>query len=368
MNPIHLLPEKITMLSRLLCTLLLTATASAAIGADAAQPGFKIQRMAENIYAAVRTDPPGLMVDANSLFIVNADDVVVVDAPEASAEMIAALKQITDKPVRFLINTHWHDDHVIGNAAWKRAYPGLQIIGHAALRDYLPTTGIKNRQAMIGGAPEFSAQMQAQMDKGKNLQDQPISDEERTSYRSDIALVKHYMEVVPGTEVPLPDITVTDQLVLRRGTRSIEIRYLGRSHTSGDLVVWLPLERLAAVGDMVVWPVPLVGNDQSHVGDWPATLDALLALKPDIVLPGHGPVLGDMSYVTRMRDLFKHINEQVKAGVDRHEKLEDVRKHVDLAEQRKQFAGDSKVRGFAFGMYVTGPAVESAFRDASPAH
>jgi len=279
-----------------------------------------------------------------------------------------ALKQITDKPVRFLINTHWHDDHVIGNAVWKRAYPGLQIIGHAALRDYLPTTGIKNRKAMIAGAPQFSAEMQAQMDKGKNLQDQPISEEERVSYSSDIALVKHYMDVVPGTEVPLPDIAVTDQLVLRRGARNIEIRYLGRSHTSGDLVVWLPLERIAAVGDMVVWPVPLVGNDQSHVGDWPTTLDALLALKPDIVLPGHGPVLSQMTYVAQVRDLFKHINEQVKAGVAKHEKLEEVRKHVDLAEQRKHFAGDSKVRSFAFGMYVTGPAVESAFLDASAAH
>jgi cyclase len=358
------------MLTRLICTLLLAVGAAFATnGADTpAKPGFKIQRVAENIYAAVRTDPPGLMVDANSLFIVNDADVVVVDAPEASAEMIVALKQITDKPVRFLINTHWHDDHVIGNAVWKRAYPGLQIIGHAALRDYLPSTGIKNRKAMIGGAPEFSAQMQAQMDKGKNLQDQPISDEERTSYSSDIALVKHYMEVVPGTDVPLPDIAVTDQLILHRGARRIEIRYLGRSHTSGDLVVWLPLERIAAVGDMVVWPVPLVGNDQSHVGDWPATLDALLALKPAVVLPGHGPLLSQPTYIAQMRDLFQHINAAVRAGVARHEKLEEVRKHVDLSEQRQQFAGDSKVRSFAFGMYVIGPAVESAFLDASAAH
>ena len=266
--------------------------------------------------------------------------------------------------MRYLVNTHWHDDHVIGDAAWRRAYPGLQIVGHAALRDYLPGTGLKNRQGMIDGAPRFAARMQAQMDQGKNLRNEPISAEERTSYASDIALVKHYMEVVPGTEVPLPDIVVDDVLVLERGARRIEIRALGRSHTSGDLVVWLPRERVLACGDMLVWPVPLVGNDQSHVGDWPATLDALLALKPKTLVPGHGPVFGDTRYAKQVRDLFAHIDAQVQAAVARGADLDTVRKAVDLSAQRKLFAGDSKVKDFAFGMYVAGPAVESAYRDA----
>jgi glyoxylase-like metal-dependent hydrolase (beta-lactamase superfamily II) len=345
---------------------LLLALAPMAPAAEASTPpGFRVQRLAEGVYAAVRSDPPGLMVDGISLFIVNDSDVVVVDAPEASAKLIAALKAITDKPVSYLVNTHWHDDHVIGNATWRRAYPGVQFVGHAALRDYLPTTGVRNREHMIDGAPKFAAQMQAQMDQGKNLRDQPIDAEERASYASDIALVQHYMSVVPGTEVPLPDTTVTDQLVLDRGKRRIEIRYLGRSHTSGDLVVWLPRERIVACGDMVVWPVPMVGAEQSHVGDWPATLDALLALKPVRIVPGHGPVFGDTDYATQVRDLFVSINTQVKTALTSNNKLDDVRKAVNLAPQRKAFAATSKVRDFAFGMYVLGPAVESAFLDAS---
>lgn len=96
--------------------------------------GFTVEQLADGVYAAIRTDPPGLMVDANSLFIVNDSDVVVVDAPEASAEMIQALRKITAKPVSFLVNTHWHDDHVIGNAVWRNAYPGVRFIGHASLR------------------------------------------------------------------------------------------------------------------------------------------------------------------------------------------------------------------------------------------
>jgi len=330
----------------------------------ASEPGFKVEMLAEGVYAAIRTDPPGLMVDANSLFIVNDTDVVVVDAPEASVEMIAALRTITSKPVTWLVNTHWHDDHVIGNAAWRKAWPGIRFIGHASLRDYLPTTGTNNRDGMIKGAPEFAGQMQTQMDHGKNLQDQPISDEERTSYASDIRLVKHYMEVVPGTPTVLPDIDVNEGLTLIRGVRRIEIRHLGSAHTKADLVVWLPAERIVATGDVVVWPVPLVGNDQSHVRDWPATLDALLKLEAAVFVPGHGPVLRSADYPRQMRDLFASINQQVAASVANGASLEDTRKAVDLAAFRDRFAGDSKVRRFAFGMYVTGPAIESAWRDA----
>jgi cyclase len=341
------------------------AAAATLPDAGSAAPGFKIEKLADGIYAAIRTDPSGLMVDANSLFIVNDHDVVVVDAPEASAEMIAALRKVTNKPVSYLINTHWHDDHVIGNEAWRKAYPAIRFIAHSSLREYLPTTGAANRKGMIEGAPQFAAQMQSQMDKGKNLQDQPISAEERASYASDIALVKHYMAVVPGTQTVLPDIDVDDGLTLRRGARDIEIRHLGNGHTKADLVVWLPKERIVATGYLVVWPVPLVGGDQSYVRDWPATLDALLALDAAIFVPGHGPVLRNADYPRQMRSLFASINSQVAAAVARDDSLEATRKAVDLAEFRKQFAGDSHVRQFAFDMYVVGPAVESSYRGAT---
>lgn len=365
-------PRRIVLLAAMLAVNAAAADAARAAekaGVPAPNPaaaaGFKVEKLADGVYAAIRTDPPGLMVDANSLFIVNDSDVVVVDAPEASAEMIEALRKITGKPVSFLVNTHWHDDHVIGNAAWRKAYPGIRFIGHASLREYLPRTGLNNRKQMIEGAPQFAGQMQAQMDKGKNLRDEPISDEERSSYTSDIGLVKHYMAVVPGTETVLPDIDVEEGLTLTRGKRHIEVRHLGNGHTKADLVVWLPNEGIAATGDLVVWPVPLVGGDQSHVRDWPGTLDALLALSPAIFVPGHGPVMRNPDYVKEERDLFTGINTQVAAAVARGDTLEATRKAVDLSAFRQQFAGESKVRQFAFGMYVAGPAVESAYRDAT---
>src|SRR5436189_4638304 len=75
---------------------------------------FKVEKLADGVYAVIRQDPAGFMVDANNVFIINDNDVVVVDAngaPGITREVIAALKKITTKPVRYVINSHWHDDH-----------------------------------------------------------------------------------------------------------------------------------------------------------------------------------------------------------------------------------------------------------------
>ncbi len=335
-------------------------------GAAPAAPGFRVETLAPGVHAAIRTDPPGLMVDANCLFIVNDEDVVVVDAPEASAELIEALKGITDKPVSHLVNTHWHDDHVIGNATWRKAWPDIRFVAHPSLSDYLPGTGARNRRAMIADAPEAAAQMKKQLDAGKNLAGKPISDEERASYASDIALVAHYMAVVPSTPDVLPDLPTAGDLVLQRGTRRIEIRRVGRGHTEADLVVWLPQERILASGDLVVWPVPLVGGDQSHVADWPGALDALLALKPALVVPGHGPVQRDLAYVRQLRDLFADITQQVRERRGRGLDLDAARKTIDLGDWHRRFAGTSPVRDALFRMYVAAPALVSAWNAATP--
>lgn len=327
---------------------------------------FRLETLAPGVHAAVRTDPPGLMVDANCLFIVNDDDVVVVDAPEASAELITALKRLTAKPVSYVINTHWHDDHVIGNALWRRAWPQAQFVAHPGLRDYLPGKGAANRAGMIAGAPQAAAQMQQRLDAGQNLAGQPISAEERASYASDIALVADYMKVVPGTPDVLPDLGVDGILVLQRGARRIEVRRVGRGHTEADLVVWLPRERLLASGDLVVWPVPLVGAEQSHVADWSDALAALLALQPAVVLPGHGPVLHDTGYLAQLRDLFADITAQVRAARARGLDLAATRRAVDLDAWRRRFAGDSPVRDALFRRYVADPAVASAWNAATP--
>jgi cyclase len=329
---------------------------------------FIVQKLAEGVYAVLRQDLPGLMVDANNVFIINDEDVIVVDAngaPAITKEVLAALRKLTDKPVRYVINTHWHDDHIIGDPVYRAAFPNVEFIGHARNREYLSNQGQTNRKSFATGAAQFAAYLRKLMEQNKNLAGGELSAEERDSLNSDLRLVDLVLAEAPQTQLTLPTIAVEERLTLYRGQRVIDIRHLGSGHTAGDLIVHLPKENIVITGDLVVWPVPLVGGDQSHVGEWSATLEKVRALQPAIIVPGHGPVLRDDGYIKQLAALFASIQQQTAAAVTRGETLEQARKSVSLGEFRRQFVGESPVRKLLFSQYVAGPGVAAAYREAS---
>lgn len=190
-----------------------------------------------------------------------------------------------------------------------------------------------------------------------------MSEEERTAYQSDVTLVKRYLAEVKDTPIILPTITIDERWTLHRGDRTIDVRYLGRAHTSGDIVVHLPKEGILITGDTVISPVPLVGSDQSHVADWGPTLEKLRALKATTIVPGHGPVLHDDKQLELLARMFASITEQVQAGISRGENLDQIRKSIDLKQFKQALAGDSTLRKILFANYVVQPATASAFSD-----
>jgi cyclase len=336
--------------------------------APAASPyKFEVQKIADGVYVAVRRESPGLMFNGNSVFIVNDDDVVVVDTtitPSSARELLAELRKLTNKPVRYVINTHFHDDHVIGNQVFRDAFPGVEFVAHDTAREDLTTVGVANRKGLQEGAPGFVEQIKGVVAKNQNLTGAPLTEEERASFTSDIAQVEQYLVEAPGFQIVLPTIAVEDRLTLYRGSRTIEVRHFGRAHSRGDLAVYLPKEKIAVVGDLVVWPVPLVGTTSFPL-EYGATLDGMLALHPAVIVPGHGPVMQDDSYVRLMARMLASLKQQVEAAVARGETLEQTRKSVDLGEFRKAIAGDSQLKNFIFSFYVAGPGVATAYGHAS---
>jgi glyoxylase-like metal-dependent hydrolase (beta-lactamase superfamily II) len=329
---------------------------------------FDVVKVAEGVYATIRRDSPGLGAEANDVFIINDEDVVVVDtgvSPSSTREVLSALRRLTAKPVRYVVNTHWHDDHVIGNHVYREAFPAADFIAHAETREYLPTVGLERRKQAFTGAARFVQNLKDLVAQNKSLTGQALTEEERAVYLNDISLGERFVAEGPTTPIVLPTITVRDRLTLYRGARTIEIMQLGRGHTAGDLVVHLPREGIIITGDLVVWPVPYVGSEQSHIGDWAATLQRLIALRPAVIVPGHGPVMRDDSYMRTLASMFASIRQQTEAAVARGETLAETRKSVDLSEFRKQLAGDSQLRRLLFQVYVAEPAVAAAFREAT---
>ncbi len=331
---------------------------------------FEFQKLADGVYASIRREPVGLGVDANNLFVIDTDGVVVVDTnvgPSSTRRVLAALRKITDKPVKYVVNTHPHDDHVLGNAVYREAFPNAQFIGHPFLKEYLPAKGATNRKNQVDNLPGFAGALRETLAKNTNLAGQPMTAEERAGYGSDLRMIESYLADAPSFADVLPTTAVTDRLTLDRGAHMLEILHLGRGHTAGDIVVHLPREGIVATGDLIVFPIPLVGGDQSYVANWSGTLEKVIALNPKIIVPGHGPVMRDIAYAKQMADLFASVTKQVKAAADAGASLEQVRKSVNLDEFRQKFAGDSQLKQFLFANYVTGPAVMSAFRAARQA-
>jgi cyclase len=355
---------KIRVLSWLIFVQSFMALLALSIPAAARNADFEVQKIAGGVYAVIRREPPSLWFNPNTVFIIGKKDVTVVDTNISSRytrEVLAELRKLTDKPVRYVVNTHWHEDHIIGNRVYREAFPEVKFIGHKSTLEDLPTVGAANRKGSLENGGGFVRLLKNLIAKGENLDKQKLSEEERAGYRSDIDLVESYLAESADFQIILPDITIENRMELDDGQRKIEILHLGRAHTGADLVVSLPKEKIVASGDLIVAPVPLVGTT-SYPLEYGATLENLLRLKAKIIIPGHGAVQRDDNYARLMIRLLNSIKQQAESAVKRGETLDQLRKSVNLDEFRREFAGASQHRALIFQNYVFLPATAAAYR------
>ena len=265
-------------------------------GSDFNGPAFIFEEVAEDIYHARGTG--NLMVGSNAAVIVNEDDVVVVDSyisPVAAAAMAAELIAITDKPIRYVINTHFHFDHAHGN----QVYPaGVQIIGHEFTYEMLA-----NGES-VGRSYNRFADWFAGVPGGPEGQD--------------------------GLVPTAPTMTLSDNMTLHRGDREIRLLFLGRGHTGGDVVVYLPAEKILITGDLLLESMPFMGD--SYPTDWVETLDKLKDLDFEIVMPGHGRPFSDRGRIDRLQRLLTDVWQKAVDACNRDLSAEQAAAQIDLTD------------------------------------
>lgn len=325
---------------------------------------FEVQKIADDVYAVIRKEPPSLWFNPNTIFIIGKKDVTVIDtniSSEYTKEVLAELKKLTKKPVKYVVNTHWHEDHIIGNHVYRDAFPNVKFIGQKSTLTDLPTTGAANRKGSLESGAGFVRLLKSLLEKGENLAGQKITEEEISGYSSDIKLIESYLAESPHFQIILPTVLVDSKLELSDGNRKIEILFLGRAHTGADLVVYLPKEKIVASGDLTVYPIPLVGST-SYPLEYAATLENLLKLKAKTIIPGHGFVMHDDSYIRLMIRLLNSIKEQSESVFQKGETLEEFRKKINLDRIETEFTGDSQHKKFVFQNYVFLPATTASFK------
>jgi cyclase len=347
----------------------LAAALAAAAPLAAIEPlpekALDVTRVADGVYALTWNDPLQDPIEGNSVFIVNDDDVVVVDTgllPSTTRRFVAELRKITDKPVRFVVNTHWHDDHHDGNFVYREIWPDVTIVAHAATPRLIQEHTYGPRAGILDEYAEIAARMARWHETGLDDDGKPLV-ERRRKRAGELAAFYSMVreELLAAKEMP-PDLTFDDELVLRRGERTIEVRWLGRGNTAGDVVVVLPKERIVMSGDLLVYPIPFCFG--SYYEAWIDTLAALDALEVDTIVPGHGPVMRDRDYLHTVQALLRDLVAQAKQAVADGLTLEQAQERIKLPEWRQKMAGDDAGRGAAFDSFVLAPAVERAYRQA----
>jgi glyoxylase-like metal-dependent hydrolase (beta-lactamase superfamily II) len=328
-------------------------------------PDLDLVPLADGVYGAMRTSPIGLAQNSNSLIVVGDSGVIVVDAQftrKATLETLAAIRRVTRKPVQYVVNTHWHDDHLAGNQVYRDTFPDVQFVMQANTRTDVKELGEPNRAGTAQGAPPLATEYERRLALGLGVDSTPVSPLERESLESALRIMHQYLDELPQFRETIDGLTVQDHLTLGGGATTVELHWFGRGNTRGDLVAYLPATGIVASGDLIVAPVPFAFG--SHPAEWSAALDSVAALHPRILVPGHGPVMRDLAYLREEQTLLREIVSQAAAAVARGDSLAAARRAITLDADRRAIAGDEKWMNYMFDHFFLTPAVAAAFAEA----
>lgn len=244
--------------------------------ADLEDKRVSFTRLSEHVWAYTAEGDP------NTGVVIGDDAVLVADTqatPAMAADVIRRIREVTDKPIRYVVLTHYHAVRVLGASA----YQPQQIIASQDTHDLIIERGEQDKASEIGRFPR---------------------------------LFRNVESVPPG--LTWPTITFTGKMTLWLGTLEVQLLQLGRGHTKGDTVVWLPQERTLLSGDLVEFDATPYAGD-AYFKDWPQTLARVAALKPLALVPGRGAALVGESLVAQglqgTADFIGDLRASVEAGV-----------------------------------------------------
>jgi glyoxylase-like metal-dependent hydrolase (beta-lactamase superfamily II) len=248
--------------------------------ADLVEKKISFDRLSDHAYAYTAEGDP------NTGIVIGDRDVMVIDTqatPVMAQDVIRRIRQVTDKPIRYVVLSHYHAVRVLGATG----YAPEHIIASRDTYDLIVERGEQDMKSEIERFPRL--------------------------FRA--------VESVPG--LTWPTLVFEKRMTLWLGKLQVEIMQLGRGHTKGDTVVWLPQERILFSGDLVEYDAtPYTGD--AYLADWPSTLDAIAALSPEKLVPGRGAALQTPAQVTAgldgtrafVTEMFASVKRGVAAGRD----------------------------------------------------
>jgi cyclase len=268
---------------------------------------FDLEKAAEGVYFAKAR--PQAMINCNGAVFVRSKDVVVVDAhskPSAAAALVAQIKrELTDKPVRYVINTHFHWDHTQGDRAYRETGGKVDFIASNATKQLMSELAIVRMKASLEEVPP-------QIDKMQQRAAHSSSAAEKAFCAEQIRQMQSYQAELKDYPLELPTITFDDSYLLRDPAFDLHLEFHGHAHTAGDVFVFCPQQRALATGDASHGWLPNLGDGFPHA--WPATIDNVMLADFKYVLGGHGPMQSDRMVMTNQRNYIEELTGKVEEG------------------------------------------------------
>jgi glyoxylase-like metal-dependent hydrolase (beta-lactamase superfamily II) len=278
-------------------TLLMNAVFAIGFGAHAAEPPVEPVKVADRVWFVQGNSALGSVANRNFIsnagFVVTDDGVVVIDAlgsPELAQELLDSIKKITTQPVRYVIATHYHADHIYGLQAFKAA--GATLIAFSSAKEYLNSDTAQKRleASRIELAPWINAETHL---------------------------------------VPADRWLQAEETQLHVGQFDFVIEHVGPAHTPEDLVVYVPQLGVLFAGDLFFrGRIPYIGQADSRL--WIESLNRLMKFQPRLVIPGHGPTSANpMADMTMTRDYLVYLRKTMGEAAKNMEPFEDAYARTD---------------------------------------
>lgn len=285
----------------------------------------RFTKVTDAIYLAIPTTRG--VINSNSAVVINDHDVLIVDShvtPLHAQQLVDDIRTLTPKPIKVVVNSHHHFDHAHGN----QIFPSdVLIVGHTVAREMLLGNVFEHRTFR-----RFTDPVAPRVDSLRRELATATDADTRLDLARQLAAQEAYLAGIRQVKPTPPNVVVNRDLTLVRGTREFQIRFLGRGHTGGDLVVYLPREKVVLTGDLMENTLAYMGD--AYVDEWIVTLDKLMELDFETVLTGHGDVFTGKAKIGHFQAYLKDAWAQAQRLKSEGLSADDAAKRIDLTSHK----------------------------------
>jgi glyoxylase-like metal-dependent hydrolase (beta-lactamase superfamily II) len=291
---------------------------------------YKFEQVTDGVFYATATG--SMVTGSNNVAIVGERDVLVVDtgtSPAAARAFVDDLKLVTSKPVRYVVNTHFHYDHTDGN----QVYAGkADIIAHDYVKYAIEKLDVLHRE------PYQTSQLTnvpARVETLKKRIAEETNPQQKTNLERQLSVAQQGWDELKEIKPTPPNVTYSKKKVVNLGGREVQMLFLGRGHTNGDTVIYLPKEKIVCTGDLMESQIAYMGDAQFD--EWVATLETLKKMDWETDLPGHGAPFKDKGLITAFQGYLADLMKQGAELRQQGRTAEQTAQQVDLTRYKSAF-------------------------------